>query len=189
MHYREQLPGKILDQNHRRAGTIIIAGLLLLLLLAALPGQALAKGNRFVLDFGGSHIVSERHGNSSLYLKKELQEQYPGIVVSNYRLRKVILVAKSKRGSGEAQLRVGPKLTGRYRVGGNPRMFSSNHDKSYNSVWIDNPFYDSWGPWQLLLQGNLKVREVVLVVEERKHLHGSTREEKLSLKMHRNQGR
>ena len=132
------------------------------------PLQAMARGgDRLVLDFDDSHIRSSRGYSSTLYLKRALKEQYPGINVSDYRLRKVVVVAKTKAGRGNVQLRVGPEMTARYRVAGNPHDFYSNHPRSFDRVRIHNPFVDSWGPWQLLLNGNFKVRKVVLVVEER----------------------
>lgn len=143
----------------------LLVGIFLLLLF---PLQAMAGGkDRLVLDFADSHIRGSRGYASTLYLKKALLEQYPGINISDYRLRKVVVVAKSKIGRGDVQLRVGPEVTGRYRVAGSPGGFYSNHPRSFDRVGIHNPFGDSWGPWQLLLNGNFKVRKVELVVEER----------------------
>jgi hypothetical protein len=166
--------GKNTVKPERRFYKTLLAGLLLLLLF---PLQAMAGTDRLVLDFGDGHFRSGRGYSSTLFLKKALLEQYPGINISDYRLRKVVVVAKSKIGRGDVQLRVGPEVTDRYRVAGDPRGFYSDHPRSFDRVRIHNPFADSWGPWQLLLNGNFKVRKVVLVVEQRHprrhgHHHG-----------------
>ena len=146
---------------------MIMVLLLLLFPLQAAAGNGKAERERFVLDFGDSHF----RGNPTLFLKRELLNQYPGINIADYRLRRVVLVAKTKAGHGSAQLRVGPELSPQYRVNGAPRSFHSYHPESFDRIRIRNPFYDSWGPWQLFLQGNFKVRKIVLVVEKRYHEH------------------
>jgi hypothetical protein len=146
--------------------------ILAVLVLLCLPLSA-AAGNdrqreRFILDFGDSHIRGQRGEAAPIFLKKALRRQHPWVNVSEYRLKKVVLVAKTKHGRGGAQLRVGPEVTGFYGVGGHPRSFNGNHRKSFDRVRIHNPFNQSWGPWQLLLRGNFKVRKVVLEVEKRR---------------------
>jgi hypothetical protein len=176
---------KINTETKIQCSKIVLIGLFLLLLF---PLQAMAGEDRLVLDFADSHICSTQGYASTLYLKKALLEQYPGINISDYRLREVVVVAKTKVGRGDVQLRVGPEVTGRYRVAGSPGGFHSNHPRSFDRVGIHNPFDDSWGPWQLLLNGNFKVRKVVLVVEERhprrhgRH-YGSAPNQHLSFKM------
>lgn len=163
-----QITGKEEKRESEWKGAIIRVMLIVLVLLLFSPLQAAAgKGKadreRFVLDFGDSHF----RGNPTLFLKRELLNQYPGINISDYRLRRVVLVAKTKKGQGSAQLRVGPELSPQYRVDGLPRAFHSHHPESFDRIRIRNPFRDSWGPWQLFLQGNFKVRKVVLVLERR----------------------
>lgn len=174
--------------NHNCKSYRSILLLLAFSFLLFFPLQAMADEERLVLDFGDSHVRSSRGYASTLYLKKALSEQYPWINVSDYRLRKVVVVAKTKMGRGDVQLRVGPELTGHYRVAGSPRNFHDNDRRSFDRVRIHNPFKDSWGPWQLLLNGNFKVRKVVLVVEERRGRHygrhyGSRSNQHFSFKM------
>ncbi|MFN2355052.1 MAG: hypothetical protein ABR512_11080 [Desulfopila sp.] len=149
----------------------VACSILAVLVLLCLPLNA-AAGNdrqreRFILNFGDSHIRGGRGEVAPIFLKKAMQRQYPRVNVSQYRLKKVVLVAKTQHGRGGAQLRVGPKVTGFHGVGGHPRGFNKNHRKSFDRVGIHNPFNQSYGPWQLLLKGNFKVRKVALVVEER----------------------
>ncbi len=156
--------GKNTAKSARRCVKTILIGLFLICLL---PLQAMAHTDKLVLDFGDGHFRSGGGYSSTLFLKKALLEQYPGINISDYRLQRVVVVAKSKLGRGNVQLRVGPEVTDGYRVAGDPRGFFSDHPRSFDRVRINNPFGDSWGPWQLLLNGNFKVRKVVLIVEER----------------------
>lgn len=138
---------------------------------SARKGRPMAEQEKFVLDFGNSYYHGVKGDGSTLYLKKALKRQYPGIDISDYRLDEIVLVAKTKFGKGNAQLRVGPGLTGLYRVAGRPRDFNSNGKHSFDRVRIDSPFHDSWGPWQLNLQGIFKVRKVVLLLEKRNSHH------------------
>lgn len=161
---------KMLEINWLRMvmrSMLIVLLLLLLSPLQAAAGKGKVDRERFVLDFGDSHF----RGNPTLFLKRELLNQYPGINIGDYTLRRVVLVAKTKAGRGSAQLRVGPELSRHYRVDGAPRSFHSHHRDSFDRIRISNPFRDSWGPWQLFLQGNFKVRKVVLVLERRHYRH------------------
>jgi len=138
---------------------------------SARKGRPIAEQERYVLDFGNSYYHGVQGDGATLYLKKALKRQYPGIDISNYRLDEIVLVAKTRFGKGNAQLRVGPGLTGVYRVAGRPQDFNSNRKHSFDRVRIDSPFHDSWGPWQLNLRGIFKVQKVVLLLEKRQNHH------------------
>lgn len=122
---------------------------------------------RYVINYGDRNFLGHGGEPSVLFLKRELLYQYPGLDVTNLRLREVVLVAKSKIGRGVAQLRVGPEISNFYQVAGRPRDFFSRNRYTFARVNINNPFRQSWGPWQLHLKGNFKVRKVILIVEER----------------------
>ncbi len=124
-----------------------------------LPLPAMAEKQRIVLDFTDGHMQSRRGEQTAIFLKKELIRHYPGINVSDLLLHKVILIGTSEKGKGLAQLRVGPNSSGVYQVG--------RHKHSFSQVELANPFRQSWGPWQLLLNGDVKIRKVVLEVENR----------------------
>ncbi len=161
--------------RHGFSGVIILAIVLLAFLLpsTAMAGDHKHRGpkDRYVLDFGDTQFRGYRGEPAKLYLKKALRRQYPWVNVSDYRLRKVVLVAKTYHGRGKAQLRVGPEMSDMYRVGGHPNYYYKDRHNSFDKVRIHNPFHDSWGPWQLYLRGNFKVRKVVLVVERRGQHH------------------
>lgn len=136
-----------------------------LLMLFCIPSWAMASHERFVLDFNDSHIRSHRGADATIFLKKALKDQYPRVQVSDLKLKKVVLMAKSKRGRGGAGLRVGKWATDMYEVGGGPRSFHGNGKHSFERVKFGNPSHDSKGPWQLGLRGNFIVRKVVLIVD------------------------
>ncbi|GEM_PF-1083485 len=167
---------KGIDHYNRKSISFFVLAILLLTIIlpiGALAGSERHKSNKekFVLDFGDREFSSYQGEANTLYLKKALRRQYPGLDVSGYRLRQVVLVAKTYHGRGNAQLRVGPEMTDLYRVGGHPNYYHRNKRNSFDRVKIHNPFHDSWGPWQLYLRGNFKVRKVVLVVEKRNPDH------------------
>lgn len=172
---RGTIQGVSTSKNHNNceiAYRSLACCILAMLVLLCLPLTA-AAGNdrqreRFMLDFGDSYIRGQRGEAAPIFLKKALHRQHPWINVSEYRLKKVVLVAKTKHGRGGARLRVGPEVTGFHGVGGHPRGFHRKHRKSFDRVHIYNPSNQSWGPWQLLLRGNFKVRKVVLEVEKRR---------------------
>lgn len=135
------------------------------------PPRSEVEKEKFVLDFGDSYFRGMHGGGAVLHLKRALKQQYPWVDVSDYRLKKVVLVAKTKFGRGHAQLRVGPEFSDRYRIKGRPHSFNDNRKKTFDRVNIRSPYHDSWGPWRLQLHGIFKVKKVVLVAERRKHHH------------------
>ncbi len=98
-------------------------------------------------------------------LKNTLKDQYPGVNISDLTLRRIFLVAKSKKGKGKARLRVGAEVSGVHRVDGHSRVYRDGHRASYDSIRIENPAHDSLGAWKILLEGKFKVRKVVLIIE------------------------
>lgn len=137
-----------------------------LLMIFLVPFNAMASRERFVLDFNDSHIRGHRGEPATLFLKRSLKQQYPRVDISKIDLRKVVLVAKSKKGRGGAKLRVGNRATAMYGVDGHPGSFQNKRRNSFDRVAFQNPSNNSRGPWQVDLKGNLIVRKVVLEVED-----------------------
>lgn len=149
----------------------ILFSLVALIALVALPQISLAHSERIVLDFNDSAYRTGRDGSATLFLKRELRHQYPGLDFSTMRLKKVLLVAKSKHGRGMARLRVGHHMTDPHRLDGQPATFHNGHPRTFDKVRLPNPAYSSKGPWQINLKGRIKVRKVVLVVENHPPYH------------------
>lgn len=141
---------------------------LIALLLATLSVPSLASGarQRYVLDFDDTFIRSYQRDPATILLKKTLRVQYPEADIKGMKLRKVILVAKTKMGRGGAKLRVGHHRTENYQVHGNPWEFNDHYRYTFDRVRFRNPAHDSRGPWQVDLWGNFIVRKIVLVVDE-----------------------
>ncbi len=99
---------------------------------------------------------------STIALKRELQQM--GYDVRDARLRRVVLVAKSRAGQGQAKVLIGPNGgTAAQTVGQaqNGLGFQSNSPQSYNRLR-----YDFSGPtrgrWQIDLRGRIKVKAVIV---------------------------
>ena len=113
---------------------------------------------RVRIDMGGQLMTQE----STIFLKRELRRM--GYDVRNADLKRVVLVAKSKRGRGQAKLVVGQNATFADNVGPaqNGLGFQSERPASYNRI----PFRhsgDSRGRWQIQMRGRIKVKAVIVV--------------------------
>lgn len=107
----------------------------------------------------------------TLFLKKMMRRQYPQLDVTSFHLHKVMLLARSKNGRGGAQLRVGPEFSQLHKIRGRTEKFQRKARDLYSWVHIDNPFFKSWGPWQLNLFGKVKVEKIIVVVGKRQGQH------------------
>lgn len=149
-----------------------------ILMLSCIPAWAMAAQERFVLDFNDSHIRGHKGEGATIFLKRSLKEQYPYVQVSDLELKKVVLVAKSKKGRGGAELKVGKWVTNTYEVGGASGAFRGNGRNSFDRVTLWNPSRSGKGLWQLGLRGNFIVRKVVLVVDNHKRRNHYSRWER-----------
>jgi len=144
-------------------GVLLMAVLMMIFLI---PINAMAASKQFVLDFNDRTVIGYENSAATLFLKRSLKQQYPWADVSNMELHKVVVVAKSNHGRGNAQLRVGDRFTAMHRVDGNPYAFRSDRAYSFDRVGFFNPAFDSKGPWQVDLKGNFIVRKVILEVND-----------------------
>ena len=136
------------------------------LMIFLIPFNAMASRERYVIDFDDSNIRGHKGQSATIFLKRSFKEQYPWVDLSNLDLRRVVLVAKSKRGGGGAQLRIGDRVTDMFGVAGSPRSFHNDRPYTFDRIGFRNPSFNSRGPWQIDLKGNLIVRKVVLEVED-----------------------
>jgi hypothetical protein len=118
-------------------------------------------------DLSLGFFGEKMRGNNIIALKRELKQQMPGIMPRDYELVKVTLVAKSRRGMGQATLHVGQDSTLPETIHGNPSEFRSERPWTYDSIVLHNPSWDSMGKWQIELQGAIKVYEVILTVKKK----------------------
>ncbi len=123
----------------------------------------LATADSYDLDF----YDEEFNGENVLRLKQRLADEYPELDVRELELESVTLVAKTRYGRGQARLIVGQDETRWVRVAGNPGDFDNPSRRTFSHEVFDAPYQaDSRGVWQMELNGNFKVRSVVLNVLE-----------------------
>ena len=135
------------------------------LITLSMATSAFAERARLVLEFNDLHFKGGRRGAANiLKLKKEIKNQYPGIQLRNADLIRVRLVAKSKHGQGTAALHVGRHSTYEERIYGSSRDFHNRDSYTYDKIKINNPSYNSEGQWQLHFRGNIKIKQVAVVV-------------------------
>lgn len=63
------------------------------------PALASAQAERLILKYADRNINTRNKQNQTIYLKRELQEKYPGLDISQYRLIKTVVMVKSKKGA------------------------------------------------------------------------------------------
>ena len=101
---------------------------------------------------------------STIFLKRELKNM--GYKVRNKKLRKVVLVAKSKRGRGQAELMIGQnyKPAKTIAMAQDGFGFQSDRPASYNRIkWRAQG--NTQGPWQIHMRGRIKVKAVIVVLQ------------------------
>lgn len=117
---------------------------------------------RLVLHLGDAHY----RGDNTIFLRRELNAQYPHLRLQGADLLRVRVVGKSRHGRGQASLEVGGYEVDRATLGGVPADFHNDVPYTFSRVDLMNN-YDSRGPWQIKLRGNIKVRRVVVIVQTR----------------------
>lgn len=133
-----------------------------------IASQAGFGGRNIVLDTYGQHL----RGFNVLKLKQMIKQQRPGMNLQMAQLQKVTLIAKSKAGMGQATLIVGQTASYPATITGNPRMFHSNAPRSFSQVTLLNPApYKTGGRWQVELQGNIKVDQVIITLKGPGHVN------------------
>ncbi len=120
--------------------------------------KKMRRGNHIVIPMYDQHL----RGMNTLKLKRLIKQQNPSVNLQMVNLKSVTLVAKSKQGRGQATLVVGQSASYPETVSGNPRMFRSMNRGSYTPITLQNPSYDSMGKWQIELRGNIKVKEIII---------------------------
>ena len=119
-------------------------------------------------------------GQNKIKLKQEIKLLNPYLDLRQSEIVGVILVAKSKQGRGKANLIIGGHISSTSIIGGYPEDFHYNENYTYSKVKIENSSLSSQGKWQLDLQGNIKVKKVVVILKE-KQIHEQQRVVKIDM--------
>lgn len=133
--------------------------LMVIFTLLALTAPLFAQ-EKIVIDMNDRAF----RGQTDLNLK-QLARRYSGMNLNRAKLKNVRLVAKSRQGRGQVTLDVAGNRSYTMRVDGYPADFQSNRPFTYNRINLD-VFGQSRGNWMLYLRGNIKIKKIVLFVEE-----------------------
>jgi hypothetical protein len=106
-------------------------------------------------------------GFNVLKIKQLIKQQNPRMNLQQMKIQSITLMAKSKQGRGEATMIIGQSAGYPEVVGGQPRAFNSQAPRSYKSVLLQNPSYSSQGKWQVELQGNIKVKTIIVHLKKK----------------------
>jgi hypothetical protein len=116
------------------------------------------------LNFGDTEI----EGTNVIHLKRAIQRAHPNIDLRRMELLATRLVAKSRSGKGAAYLAVGRDQTASKRIDGNTVKWYLDAEQTFDRVDFQNPSrraFDS-DPWQIVLGGRIKVRRVIVALED-----------------------
>lgn len=134
--------------------------------VALLMSSSAMASKFYVLNYNNVKMISSQ-GQDTLKLKQKLKATYPGIQLQKMELMSVMMVGKTKHGQGWAELRVGQSYSPNQTVKGKPFKFQSGADKSYDRILFENPKTNSQGPWQIKLQGQFRVKHVVVELSKK----------------------
>jgi hypothetical protein len=141
--------------------------ILLSLTLLCFPSLSAARqSEQLSLHFQDINVQSRGSEAATLLLKKELKNSYPDLDISTLELKKVIVVAKSKKGRGTVQLRIGREVSAEHIISGVPHAFQDPSNHTFGQISIRNTSDMNSGPWQLQFSGNIILRKIILFIEK-----------------------
>ncbi len=135
-----------------------------MLALTAFTAKAAPETKRIVLEFNNEQFKQE----SVIHLKQEVKKLHPNLDFSQWDLKRVVLLSKSKKGNAEAFLKIGQYESAVESIPGNQFDFDSNGD--YHPVVFQSFSENDNGVWQIHMKGNIKVKRVNLVAEKKVQL-------------------
>lgn len=138
----------------------MVTALVMMMALTAQARPGRGENQRLEIDFGGQLF----RGESTIFLKQEIQRKHPRINFNKWDLKRVVLVAKSARGFGEAYLQTGREQSRVETVDGNRSDFQSRGN--YHRIPFPAPGQDK-GKWQIHMKGRIKVKKVIVVAQKK----------------------
>lgn len=136
----------------------------LMLAIGMMATAAEARRYNLQLNFGDAEI----DGTNVIHLKRAIERAFPNIDTRDLELLSVRLVSKSRSGKGAAYLTVGRNSTASQRIDGNTVKWYLDHEQTFEKNDFTNPTRRSsqWDAWQIVTGGRLKVRRMIVAVEE-----------------------
>jgi hypothetical protein len=127
----------------------------------AMMSVGAAATERYVLQLRDTEFARA----SAVDLKQLLQRQHR-VQVNQYDIRQVVVTAKSFMGRGAASLQVGRARSNELRVHGSPQGYFRSDSRSFDQVVLFSPVRESSrDQWKLNLNGRVKVRQIVVVMD------------------------
>ncbi len=111
-------------------------------------------------------------GFNVLKIKRLIKQHNPSINLQDKSISMITLVAKSQRGRGEATLVVAGSPSYPQTIVGRPRTFESNSPRTYSQVTLPVNMRSSQGRVQVELQGNIKVKEIIIQLKNKNLRNG-----------------
>ncbi len=111
---------------------------------------------------------------TTLKLKSLALKLNPQLDINNLQLLAIEILAKSLQGKGKIRLRTGNKLTGWEKISGNKNTFNSKQAESFYTAKIRSPDAGKGKVWQLLINGYIKIRKIVLYTANPESLPGGS---------------
>ncbi|MBC85711.1 MAG: hypothetical protein CL677_00920 [Bdellovibrionaceae bacterium] len=110
-------------------------------------------------------------GNQQIGLKRELRQQ-TGMRASDFKLEAVRVIAKSKQGNGTVELLIDGMSQDLKGLSGNAREFDSDLPRTFDRVLLENHARGraNDGPWKLETRGNVKIKAIVLLLEDNRNV-------------------
>ena len=130
------------------------------LLLTTLPIQVYAEPKINSLELPLADITLKP--GTVLKLKALAIKVKPEIDINNMQLLAIEILAKSQQGKGLIRLRIGNKVTAWQKISGNKDTFNSKQAESFSTTKIRSPGTGKGQVWQLLVNGYIKVRKIIL---------------------------
>jgi hypothetical protein len=111
-------------------------------------------------------------GQNVLKIKQLLKQQIGMMNLQNVQIKKVTLIAKSKKGRGQATLVVAQSAEYPETIGGSPRGFEAYSPRSYDQVTMVNTSGSSQGKVQVELRGNIKIKAIIVTIVKKNQRGG-----------------
>lgn len=124
----------------------------------------------------------EYRAQSTIPLKALLKQHYPNLILRDAELVRVQLVAKSQVGQGWVDLMVGQRVQSSANISGRASDYGSSRARSFDKIKLesrDTNYNSSNEAWQLVLQGSIKVRKIVVVLENNRPRQNALRDYQL----------
>ncbi|NOY17761.1 MAG: hypothetical protein GXP23_12745 [Gammaproteobacteria bacterium] len=99
---------------------------------------------------------------TALKLKALALKANPEMDINKAQLLAIEVLAKSRQGQGMMRLRIGNDLTPWTKATGTQKKFDSNESNTFSTIKIRSPEEGKGKVWQLLINGYIKIRKVIL---------------------------